>query len=131
MQVRHRLYLTCQFYEGYNENVKKGGLLLKLACPPLIKDRGTIDRRLDGKVKNAKKEHLRVLLPAEEKEIVQFVKKQEQSLLYKGVSKKQVSELIVDVLRIRQHVNMKAKESKIHLFVSPSDTTGVTQLFGQ
>ena len=38
-----------------------------------------IDRRLDGKVKNAKKEHLRVLLPAEEKEIVQFVEKQEQS----------------------------------------------------
>ena len=46
---------------------------------PLIKDRGTIDRRLDGKVKNPKKEHLRVLFPSEEKDIVQFVKKQEQS----------------------------------------------------
>ena len=65
--------------EWCQEIFERGRAALKTGMFPLIKERGTIDRRLDGKVKNAKKKHLRVLLPAEEKEIVQFVKKQEQS----------------------------------------------------
>ena len=48
-----------------------------------------------------------MLLPAEEKEIVQFVKNKNKA--HQGVSKKQVSELIIDVLSIRQNVSMKAK----------------------
>ena len=87
--------------EWCKENVKRGRAALKTGMFPLIKDRGTINTRLDGKVKNAKKEHLRVLLPAEEEEIVQFLKNKYR--VHQGVSKKQVSELIVDVLRIRQH----------------------------
>ena len=99
-------------------NAKRGTAALKTGMFPLIKDRGTIDRRLDGKIKNAKKEHLIVLLPAEEKEIVQFVKNKNRA--HQGVSKKQVSDLIVDVLKIRQHVNMKAKGGRRYAKLSSS-----------
>ena len=52
------------------ENNKRGHTALKTGKFPLIKDRGTIDRRLDGKLKNPKKDHLRILSPDEENEII-------------------------------------------------------------
>ena len=54
------------------ENNKRGQAALKTGKFPLIKDRGTIDRRLDSKLKNLKKDHLRIL--DEENEIVRYIK---------------------------------------------------------
>ena len=89
------------------ENGKRGKAALNTGNFPLIKNRGTIDRRLDGKVKNAKKEHLRILLPEEERQIVDYIKNKNRA--HQGLSKKQVSELIIDILKIRHHINMKSK----------------------
>ena len=72
---------------------------------PLIKDRGTIDRRLDGKTVNAKKEHLQILTPDEERSIVEFIKNKNRC--HQGVSRKQVGDLIVNVLKIRDYCNSK------------------------
>ena len=89
------------------ENKKRGQAALKTGKFPLIKDRGTIDRRLDGKVKNVKKEHLRVLHPDDEKEIVCFIRNKNRA--HQGLSKKEVSEIILDVLKIRDHLNKNGK----------------------
>ena len=72
---------------------------------PLIKNRGTIDRRLDGKCKNNKKEHLQVLTLDEERSIIEFIKNKNRC--HQGISRKQVTSLIVDVLRIRDHCSSK------------------------
>ena len=56
------------------ENNKRGQAALKTGKFPLIKDKGIIDRRLDGKLKNLKKDHLRILSPDEENEIVCYIK---------------------------------------------------------
>ena len=100
------------------ENKKRGQAALKTGKFPLIKDRGTIDRRLDGKVKNVKKEHLRVLHPDDEKEIVCFIRNKNRA--HQGLSKKEVSEIILDVLKIRDHLNKNGKGGRKFLKLSPS-----------
>ena len=86
-----------------NENNKRGQAALKTGKFPLIKDRGTIDRRLDGKLKNPKKDHLRIpKSPDEENEIVRYIKNKNRA--HQGLSKKDVTALILDVLRIRDNV---------------------------
>ena len=70
----------------------------------IIKDRGTIDRRLDGTSRNSKKEHLKILAPDEEASIVEFIKNKKR--LNQGVTRKDVTGLIIDVLKIRDHCNM-------------------------
>ena len=56
------------------DNNKKGHAALKTGMFPLIKDRETIDRQLNGTKMNIKKEHLRILTLEEEMSIVQYVK---------------------------------------------------------
>jgi len=87
------------------EHKKRGYAALATGKFPLIKNRGTIDRRLDGKCKNNKKEHLRVLTLEEESSIVEFIKNKNRC--HQGISRRQVTSLIVDVLRIRDHCNSK------------------------
>ena len=55
------------------EHKKRGHAALQTGMFPLIKDRGTIDCRLDGKTVNAKKEHLQILTPDEERSIVESI----------------------------------------------------------
>ena len=81
----------------------KGHAALKTGMFPLIKDRGTIDRRLAGLHQNIKKEHLRILTMEEEKSIVQYIKNKNRC--YQGILRKHVENLIIDVLKIRQHCN--------------------------
>ena len=52
---------------------KKGYAALQTGNYPFIKDRGTIDRTLIKNV-NSKKEHLRILVPEEERSVVEFIK---------------------------------------------------------
>ena len=56
------------------ENNNRCQAALKTGKFPLIKDKGIIDRRLDGKLKNLKKDHLRILSPDEENEVVRYIK---------------------------------------------------------
>lgn len=89
------------------EHKKRGHAALQTGLYPLIKDRGSIDRRLDGKIGNLKKEHLRILSPEEERSIVEFIKNKNRC--HQGVSRKHVTSLIIDVLKIRDHFNSKIK----------------------
>ena len=67
------------------EHGKRGYAALATGKFPLIKNRGTIDRRLDGKCKNNKKEHLRVLTLDEERSIVEFV--ENKNRCHQGISR--------------------------------------------
>ena len=86
------------------ENGKKGYAALQTGNFPLIKDRGTIDRRLIKNV-NSKKEHLRILAPEEERSVVEFIKNKNRC--HKWVSRNQVTKLILGVLQICNHCNKK------------------------
>ena len=89
--------------EWCKENKKRGYAALQTGQFPLIKNRGTIDRRLDGKCKNSKKEHLRILTVDEERSIVEYIKNKNRC--HQGISRKQVTSLILNVLKIRDHRN--------------------------
>ena len=85
---------------------------------PPIKNHGTIDRKLDVKMTNGKKEYLRTLLPDEEKGTVRYIKNKNRA--HQVLSKKQVLELILDVLKMRQHMNKKSKGGRKHAKLSAS-----------
>ena len=77
IQRKHLNNQEAQFEEAVQwckTNGKKGYSALKTRMFPLIKDCGTIDRRLKGKKLNGKKEHIRILTVEEEKSIVEFAK---------------------------------------------------------
>ena len=64
VQRKHINQKASQIEEAVNwcrENNKRGHSALQTGMFPLIKDRGTIDRRLDGKNVSNKKDHLRIL----------------------------------------------------------------------
>ena len=65
-----------------------------------------------------KKEYLRILLPHEEKGIVISRTK----TVHQGLSKKQVLEFILDVLKIHQHTNKKSKGGRKFAKLSASAT---------
>ncbi|XP_066924340.1 uncharacterized protein [Clytia hemisphaerica] len=88
-------------------NGKKGYSALKTGRFPLIKDRGTIDRRLKEKKINSKKEHQRILTPEEERSVVEFAKNKNRC--HQGISRRDITNLIIDVLKIRQHCNLKLR----------------------
>ena len=90
--------------EWCKENGRKGYAAIMTGNFPLIKDRGTIDRRLNGKV-NCKKEHLRILAPDEEQSVVEYIKNKNRC--HQGISRQHVTKLILDILRIRDHCNNK------------------------
>ena len=58
---------------------------------------------LDGKIKDENKEHPEILTPEEEHSIVEFIKNKNR--YHQGISRKQVRDLIVDVLAIRNYCN--------------------------
>ena len=85
------------------ENSKRGHSALQTGTFPLIKDKETINRRLDGKIKNEYKEHLQILMPEEEHSVVEFIKNKNRC--HPEISRKQVCNLIVDVLTITNYCN--------------------------
>ena len=97
-------------------NNKRGHAALKTGMFPLIKDRGTIDRWLDGQHQNHKKEHLRILTPEEESSIVEFIKNKNRC--HQGITRKHITSLILDVLKIRDHCNTKNKGGRRYVKLS-------------
>lgn len=74
---------------------------------PLV-DRRTIDKRLDGKILTGEeKNYWSILLPSEEEMLVEYVKNRKRA--YQGVNRTSLTELIIKVLKIRDHLNKKAK----------------------
>nr|XP_047137316.1 uncharacterized protein LOC124813827 [Hydra vulgaris] len=71
----------------------------------LIKDRETINRRLDGKVVNGQERSY--CTENEETCIVRFIKNKNRSL--QAINKQEVTKLILNVVRIRHHTNTKMK----------------------
>ena len=84
------------------ENNARGQAALKTGLYPLIKDRETINRRLDGKVINSQeRSYCTILTHNEESCIVSYLKNKNRCM--QGVNKKDLEMLILDVLRIRKY----------------------------
>ena len=90
------------------ENNARGYKAISTGLFPLIKDKATINRRLDKQVTTDKeKEYCRILTVEEEESLVRFVKNKNQCL--QGINKADLTSLILDVLRIRDHANKTKK----------------------
>lgn len=100
------------------ENGKRGYAALNTGRFPLIKDRDTIDRRLKGEKINNKKEHLRILTPEEERSVIEFAKNKNRC--HQGVTREDITKLVVDVLKIRQHCNLKLRGGRKFVKLSPN-----------
>ena len=75
---------------------------------PLIKDRRTIDKRLDGKiVTGEEKSYCSVLTLAEEEILVEYIKNKNRA--YQGINKATLTEIIIKILKIRDHLNKTMK----------------------
>ena len=86
----------------------RGQAALKIGQFPLVKDRETINRRLDGKVKNgSEREYCTILTDSEEQSIVSFAKNKNRCM--QGLNKNELEKLIPDVLRIRDYTNKRLK----------------------
>ena len=90
------------------ENNARGYKALSTGLFPLIKDKATINNRLDNKVITGKeKEYCSILTSEEEESLVRFVKNKNQCL--QGINKAELTWFILDVLKIRDHVNKTKK----------------------
>ena len=111
---------------------------------PLIKSRSTIDSRLDGKVvTGSEKQYCSILTDEEEESVVRFVRNKNRCL--QGINKRELitylDRAVIEypvVLTSDGHssrfdfeILKFCNEKKICLFISPPDTTGVTQLLDQ
>lgn len=90
------------------ENDKRGHSAIKSGLFPLIKDRQTINRRLDGKVKNgSEREYCTILTQEEEESIIAYIKNKNRAM--QGIGRPEVKKLVMDVLRVRDYANKKMK----------------------
>ena len=81
------------------ENNVRGYAALQTGQFPLIKDRETIHKQLDGKiVTREERSYCTILTSDEERSIVQFVKNKNRCM--QAVNKKELEKLILDVLRV-------------------------------
>ena len=99
------------------ENNARGQAALKSGLFPLIKDRETINRRLDGKIiHNQERAYCKILTHDEEESIVAFIKNKNRCM--QAVNKKDLEKLIMDVLRIRSFTNKKMGGGRKYLKLS-------------
>ena len=90
--------------EWSNEHNVRGYSAIKSGLFPLVKNRRTIDKRLDGVIVTGnEKEYCSILTSEEEDYIVTFVKNKNRS--YQGINKIDLTNEIINVLKVRQHLN--------------------------
>ncbi len=90
------------------ENKVRGYSVIKSGLFPLVKNRRTIDKRLDGKIiTGQEKNYCSILLPDEEDTIVQYVLN--KNCCYQGINRAELNELIIKILTIRNHLNKNKK----------------------
>lgn len=87
------------------ENKVRGYSAIKSGLFPLIKNRRTIDKRLDGKIITGhEKNYCSILLPDdEEASLVRYVINKNRC--YQGINRAELNELIIKILTIRNHLN--------------------------
>ncbi|XP_047131042.1 uncharacterized protein LOC124810350 isoform X2 [Hydra vulgaris] len=96
----------------------RGFKALKTGLFPLVKDRETINRRLDRIIKNGKERRYCSLFTLEEKEaVVKYVKNRNRSL--QGINKTELTKLL-DILRIRDYMNKRCKGGRKLIKLSPN-----------
>ena len=101
------------------ENGKRGHAALKTGQFPLIKNRETINKRLNGKVVTGQERaYCTILTSEEENTIVKFVKNRNRCM--QALNKKEVEKLILDALRIRDYSNKKLKGGRKFVKLSPN-----------
>ena len=94
--------LWCQENNVRGHSAVKSGLFL------LVKNERTVNKRLDGKILNGtEKAYCSVLLPEEEETLVQYVIN--KNCCYQGISKAELTKLIINVLQLRDHLNKTMK----------------------
>ena len=100
-----------------NENKARGGSALKTGLFPLIKDRQTINRRLDGKVATGgEREYCKTLTCDEEMYVVRFTKNNNRA--YQPLNKEDLTKLILNILRLRDHTNKQHKGGRKYVKLS-------------
>ena len=103
--------------EWCRQNGKRGVAALSTGMFPLIKSKNVINARLDGNVATVKeKKHLRILTAEEENNIVYYLKCKNRA--HQGLSRGKVTNLIMDVLQIRQTANKKMKGGRKYIALS-------------
>ena len=99
------------------ERKVRGHTAIKSGLFPLIKDRETINRRLDGKVSNGReRQYCSILTEDEEMSIVAYIKNKNRAL--QGVGRPELTKLIMDVLKIRSYANKKMKGGRKYVALS-------------
>ena len=79
---------------GVKRTRYKDTLRLNLACFPLVKNRRTINKQLDGKIiTGQEKNYCSILLPDEKDTIVQYVLNKNRC--YQGINRAELNELIM------------------------------------
>ena len=90
-----------------HEHDVRGYSAIKSGLFPLVKNRRTIDKRLDGKViTGSEKVYCSILTPDKEESVVTYIKNKNRS--YQGVNKADLTKVILNVLKVRQHANRKS-----------------------
>ena len=89
------------------ENNSRGHAALKTGLFSLIKSRSTIDNRLDGKIITGCEKQYCSILTNEEESVVRFVKNKNHCR--QGINKKELTNLILDIVKIRDYANKKFK----------------------
>lgn len=126
---RHTVSKEIQLQEAVDwcrANNARGYKALQTGLFPLIKDRETINRRLDGTIVNgSEKQYCSILTVKEEESIVTFVKNKNRSL--QGINKADVTQLIINVLKIRDHWNKSRKGGRAFVRLSKNAKDAVTK----
>nr|XP_047140683.1 uncharacterized protein LOC124815887 [Hydra vulgaris] len=97
----------------------RGYKTLKTGLFPLVKDRETINRRLDRIIKNGEERRYCSIFTLEEEEaVVKYVKNRNKSL--QGINKTELTKLLLDILRIRDYMNKRCKGGRKLIKLSPN-----------
>ena len=90
------------------QNKARGYSAIKSGFFPFIKNRRTIDKRLDGKIiTDQEKKYCSILLPDEEATLVQYIINKNRC--YEGINRADLNELIIKILAFHDHMNKTKK----------------------
>lgn len=106
------------------ENNVRGHAAIKTGQFPLIKDRETINRRLDGKIINGfERQYCAILMEEEEMSIVTYIKNKNRAM--QGINKAELTKLVLDVLKVRQYTNKRLKGGRKFVALSANAKNAV------
>ena len=102
LTIEQQLEIAVQWCQ---ENYESGHAAIKTGQFPLIKDRETTNRRLDGKIVNRLERKCCAILMKEETSIGSYIKNKNRAI--QGINKAELTKFILDVLQIRQYTNKR------------------------